>query len=247
VFARQVPQLGALSILLGDEPALSAPIRFYQRLLSGDTAQASAILAELPPDADPADVLDDIVISGLTAARADRHRGLITAEQSAGVAAAAAEVAGAWLAAPERARDPGPGPLSRAVCVAIGDALDEAAAGLLAGLLRRERIETEVAPAALLLAEKIGVATAADVGVTLICGVGLTTHAHTARLCKILGRRNPQRSVLVVAWGADAHRLPVTTGAAPEPYAVVDSSRAAVRTALAILAAAPKGEAIDAA
>src|SRR5262249_55423048 len=36
VLGRHVPQLGFISVLLGDEPALEANVRFYQRLLAGD-------------------------------------------------------------------------------------------------------------------------------------------------------------------------------------------------------------------
>jgi predicted PurR-regulated permease PerM len=44
-FSRQIPQLGALSILLGDEQVLTDALRFYQRLLCNNESDAAAILA----------------------------------------------------------------------------------------------------------------------------------------------------------------------------------------------------------
>ncbi len=253
VFSRQVPRFGALAILLGDEPVLSESMRFYQRLLCGDEDEAAAILAAAPTDRDPAETLDAVVFSGLVAARADRHRGLITQAQAVQIATASREMGAEWLADVGAAASKPAGSLagSRALCIPLGDELDETAARLLGELFQREGIESDLAPGPLLVAEKIALAAEPEVGVVVVCGVGPTGHAQIGRICKALARRVPDRPILAVVWG-DPSASVGSNSSIPGMYALVNSSRAAARTALAILAAAPRdqgaeGPAVDAA
>ena len=46
VMGKYIPQLGFLHVLLSDEPVLSEPERLYQRLLSGNSDEADALLDE---------------------------------------------------------------------------------------------------------------------------------------------------------------------------------------------------------
>jgi len=48
VFARQLPPLAMIPILLGDEPVLSEPLRFFHRLLAGNEDEAASILRKPP-------------------------------------------------------------------------------------------------------------------------------------------------------------------------------------------------------
>jgi hypothetical protein len=97
VFTRHIPHLNGLSILIGDEPVLSESMRYYQRLLCRDEEEAAAILAAAPADTDPVEVLDEVFIPSLSAARADLQRGLVTGAQAARIGAAARELALEWL------------------------------------------------------------------------------------------------------------------------------------------------------
>ena len=50
VLGRHVPQLGFFHVLLGDEPALSPELKFYQRLLARDAEEATELAEEYLED-----------------------------------------------------------------------------------------------------------------------------------------------------------------------------------------------------
>ena len=50
VLGRHVPQLGFFDVLLGDEPALSPEVKFYQRLLARDPEEATELAEEYLED-----------------------------------------------------------------------------------------------------------------------------------------------------------------------------------------------------
>ncbi len=239
VFARQVPQLNALSVLLGDEPVLSEPMRYYQRLLCRDEDEAAAILAAVAPERDPADVLDEIVIPGLAAARADLRRALITRTQAARIAVAARDLAIDWLAdhegpPPPENRHP---PTARVACIPASDELDEAAAALLAHLLKREGLGVIVVSAALLFSEKIAAAQEPDVGLIVVSSVEPSNGLQTRRIGKTLLRKRPGIPLIVATWGVEAASAagpPTDDGAGASPR--VSTNREAVVMVNSLLA-----------
>ena len=216
VFTRHIPHLSALSILLGDEPVLSDSMRYYQRLLCRDEEEAAAILASTPAGTDPADVLDQIVVPGLSAARADLRRGLITGAQAARIGTAARELALEWLADRDPAT-PIPGQATPSVvCLPAHDGLDEAAGALLAELLRRDGVGATVISAVLLFSEKITATETPGINLIVVSSVGPSGDLHTRRICKTLQRKSPGLPVIVVAWA----------GGAPDPAAPVEPATA---------------------
>lgn len=238
VFSKLIPQLGVLTILLGDEPVLSDPIRYYQRLLVRDEEEAAGILNAVPADKEAPEVLDEVVIPSLAAARADLQRRLITPAQASLVATAAREVALEWLAdrdteslAPIE-HDGG----ARVACIPATDDLDEAAATILAALLQRSGVDVTVTPAGLLVSEKIRAATAEGVGLVIVSSVEPSNAMQTRRICKTMQRQRPDIPVIVVAWGAP-QALEGENAPELEPGAVakVTSNRQALAAAKAIL------------
>lgn len=57
ILGRNLPGLGFLDVMLSDRPALSAPERFYQRLLAGDPRGAVAQLAEAADQTDEVEAI----------------------------------------------------------------------------------------------------------------------------------------------------------------------------------------------
>lgn len=83
VIGRYVPQFEFFSILFGDEPVLAPEAQLYQRLLSGDTAEATTRATEATAEDYLADFHQDVTIPALALAERDRRRGVLTAEQEA--------------------------------------------------------------------------------------------------------------------------------------------------------------------
>jgi predicted PurR-regulated permease PerM len=84
VLGEHVAALEPLAILLGDKPALSNHITYYQRLLAGDTDEAYDILEAETSSASPIEAYDTILIPALVLAEKDRDSGeLLEAEQQA--------------------------------------------------------------------------------------------------------------------------------------------------------------------
>lgn len=81
VLGRHVAALEFLDILLGDEPALAAEEKFYQRMLAGDSSEA-AYQAEAFLKLDPLSAYyDEVAVRGLRLAQLDVNRGELDHER----------------------------------------------------------------------------------------------------------------------------------------------------------------------
>jgi len=74
VVGRHVPRLRFLHILLGDEPALTPPSRFYQRLLAMDHDDARSLLENQMEGKTLEELYDSVLIPALSLAEQDRHQ-----------------------------------------------------------------------------------------------------------------------------------------------------------------------------
>jgi predicted PurR-regulated permease PerM len=82
VFAEHVPALSFLSILLGNQPALSPQQRLYHRLLAGDASAAAEDMEQWVEDVEPlVDHLDRVALPALAIAANDSARGALRPEQ----------------------------------------------------------------------------------------------------------------------------------------------------------------------
>jgi predicted PurR-regulated permease PerM len=80
VLGRHVEGLNFFEVLLGDKPALTQQQSFYQRVLTGDSAEAT-YQAELALKDEPlASYLDDVALKGLQLAERDFERGALDEE-----------------------------------------------------------------------------------------------------------------------------------------------------------------------
>lgn len=78
VIGKNIPELSFLNVLLGDEPALSTDVEFYQRLLAKDQQGASTLLKSQLSTTDAATTFDALLIPALNYARRDVRRGHLT-------------------------------------------------------------------------------------------------------------------------------------------------------------------------
>jgi predicted PurR-regulated permease PerM len=73
VLGRYVPNLGFLSILLGDDPVLAPESHYYQRLLASDQNEAKAVLENYLKDHTLQQLYTLVLIPALAMAEQDRH------------------------------------------------------------------------------------------------------------------------------------------------------------------------------
>jgi predicted PurR-regulated permease PerM len=81
VLGRHIEGLQFFDLLLGDSPALTPEQRFYQRLLSGDSAEAADQLETCVKEGQPlVGCFDEIVLKALNSAQHDAERGALDEE-----------------------------------------------------------------------------------------------------------------------------------------------------------------------
>ena len=69
-----------LSVLLGDEPPLSLPMAFYQRLLAHDDVEATTLVEEYIQKNGVEKLYDDMLLPSMVHAKLNRDRGIMTGE-----------------------------------------------------------------------------------------------------------------------------------------------------------------------
>ena len=157
VLGRHVPQLAFFDVLLGDEPALPPELKFYQRLLARDPDEATELAEEYLEDEPLEKLYDGVIIPALGLAEQDRLRGSLDraavqgmAEETIGIVEYLMEEKSATS---ERAADAdapppdAPTEAAQVLCIGARNALDEAAAAMLAHLLSAARLDRRDSPA----------------------------------------------------------------------------------------------------
>jgi predicted PurR-regulated permease PerM len=168
---RYADRLNFLTILLGDQPALTPAQTFYQRLLADDPHEALVQADRLLSEMSVIDYYDQVALEGLRLARNDALRGVLTPEQLArfneavvdiienleaieGAADRGAAPEAADSAAPPERTEPhysggadAPDTLSAAndavvLCISGRGAFDEVAAAIAVQLLARQNVTT---------------------------------------------------------------------------------------------------------
>jgi predicted PurR-regulated permease PerM len=262
VLGRHVEQLEFLDVMLGDEPALTPVQSFYQRLLAGDPDEALDQAELMLKEAPLSTYYDEVALPGLQLAARDVNRGVLPREQlrtireaiqglvedleehpdtdpKAAKAAKAARAAGrGGQAAPEPpAAETAPAAWreeASVLCIAGRGPLDEAAAGMLAQLLRKHGFGTRVLSYQTVSRSRVRALETS--GARMVCLTYLElggSPAHLRHLLRRLRQRLPDRPVLVGLWPpGEAVLQDRSMQAALGADQVVSSLRAAVQGCL---------------
>jgi predicted PurR-regulated permease PerM len=232
VVGRHVERLNFLDIMLGDRPPLSPPQLLYQRLLAGDPVEAAEQAHEYLKEASLEDYCDTILLEGLKLAEADRRLGHLDEERLDRVASTVDELladleahqdAGATdLPGPDMSASPGAAiaiehtraqhqlieeeamsPRS-VLCIPGSGKLDEAAALVLAYLLKRRGIGAMAEDAASLSMSKFFSLDMSDTSLACICYVNHLSTAKIQDAVRRLARKNADVRILLALFGAEA-------------------------------------------
>ncbi len=217
VLGRYVPQLQFLNVLLGNEPVLTPEETFYQRILANDPEEATEQAEEFAKERSLPEFFDEVAMPALARAQADSDRGVLSADSRTTFKNALETMVenlsededGA--SAPERTAAAKPEWMSRLVCVAGRNELDEAAASLLVEMLRLEH-HLELRPP--LSADALAADTAylplfKDASVVCLSLISTSSPARARYLVRRIRRRAPFARVLVGFWGAPARELAI--------------------------------------
>ena len=200
VFAKHVPQLEFLNLLMSDQPAMASQISLYQRMLALDYDEVSVIWENFLRDEPPETAYDALLLPALSYAKADRRRGRLTVRQEKFIFATAQalqeELNSAGIS--QKAKLP-PAHRTRIIGCPAEDDADERALFFLCDLLDPLRFDCEVVADAKLAAETIaGLGPREAVLVIAVLPPGGI--ARSRSLCKQLRARFAHLKILVLCW-----------------------------------------------
>lgn len=265
VVGRHVDRLQFLDVMLGDRPALTPPQLVYQRMLAGDPMEAAEQAHEYLKDSSLESYYDEILLKGLRLAETDRRLGhldedrlnrvLSTVEElvadlEAHHDAEVAELGSADLssspgaaiameqARSQRASIPEQDNLPRSVlCIPGFGNLDEAAALVLAHLLRCRGIGATAEKAGALSMSKIFSLDLAEVRLACICYVGQPSTAKIQYAVRTLGKRGRSTRILLAILGTEgavpaesATGAPIASGSFTAAVEAIQATTSSQRT-----------------
>ena len=215
VLGRYAPQFSFLHVLLGDEAALTAEARFYQRLLAMDDREARAVAGLYLRKNSLSQLYDAVIIPALTMAEQDRHQGALDpsreeflflsikemlvefSEMTLTSDAASAAVSKEGLPA-ERSLEASAG---RIFCIPANDEADEIAAAMLAQLLEQSGYAAISFSLDSFLQQALGLMDPAENDIFCISALPPFAFACAKTLSGQLQLRFPRTKTMVGVWG----------------------------------------------
>jgi predicted PurR-regulated permease PerM len=228
VVGRHVERLKFLDIMLGDRPPLSPPQLVYQRMLAGDPLEAAEQAHDFLKKSSLDDYCDTILLKGLRLAEADRRLGHLDEERLDRVASTVDELV-AHLEAyhdlsvpPDLSASPGAaiaieqasaqrqlveeksGSPRSVLCIPGSGKLDEAAASILAYLLRHRGIGALAEEADALSMSKFFSLDMTDTSLACVCYVGQPSTTKIQDAVHRLTKKNAGTRILFAFFGTNA-------------------------------------------
>jgi predicted PurR-regulated permease PerM len=208
VLGRYVPQFSFLHIILGDEAALVAEARFYQRLLAMDDHEARAVAELYLSENSLSQLYDAVIIPALTMAEQDRHKGALDAAREEFLFLSIKEMlvefsenalkSDADGLPAEKRPEALPG---RVLCLPASDEADEITAAMLAQLLEQAgyaAISFSLDPS---LQQAVGLMEPTEIDTFCISALPPFAFARARTLSRQLQLRFPRTKMIVGVWG----------------------------------------------
>lgn len=225
VLGRHVPQLNFLYVMLGDQPALTPPQRFYQRLLAGDIDEITFEAETFLKKKTLITYFDTVAIPALVLAQVDAKRGRFTAERMGEMQDIIAELVEELddyelsHTKKKEARDPderepdppvltpdalkeqwrGEAPV---LSIAMRNPLEYAAAGVLAHLLRKHGIGVQLLNSQALTPTAMADLDLGQTRLAILSNLdSAPSEAYERFLIRRLRRREPELPIWIGTWG----------------------------------------------
>ena len=198
VAGRHVPQFRFLHVILGAEPVLPPPVRFYQRLMALEFEEALDLAEQFAKEHGFAALCEQVLLPALPLMRRDRERNVIDDERMRFVQEGLTQIAEELEPTERRSRG---GPL---VCIAPArDDVDHAAGMLLGRLLDADGYQPRLLDGGLLAAELAGQVAREPCAAVCVSAVPPSAATAAAYVCKRLRQRGVQAKIVVVLWQAE--------------------------------------------
>ena len=216
VFAKYVPGLEFVGVLMADEPPITPAAAYYQRLLAKDRDEALRIVTEYAKEHPLEAVYDQVIVPALRHARRDRRRAALPEVEQRYVweatreivdeVAASARTAASAAASAAPAEEPARRPRNvRVLAVPVWDEADLVGLSMLQHLVSPAHWTIELTSPHLLAAEVVALVEETRPAVVCLGAIPAGTRStHTRYLCKRLRARFPDLRIIVGRWGLRA-------------------------------------------
>src|SRR6516165_4592390 len=232
VVGRHVERLKFLDILLGNRPPLTPPQLVYQRMLAGDPFEAAEQAHDFLRGSSLEDYCDTILLEGLRIAEADRRFGHLDEERLDRIASTVEELVSDLeahhetgvtdLPLPDMSSNPGAaiaieqarvqrqlteektGSPRSVLCIPGSGKLDEAAAMVLAYLLRHRGIGALAEEADALSTSKFFSFDMTDTSLACVCYLGQPSTTKIQDAVRRLNKKNGDARILLALFGSEA-------------------------------------------
>ena len=206
ILGKYVPRFGFLRVLLGDEPALTADARLYQRLAAHDQDEASEIAREELKTGTPEQVFDQVVVPALSFAKRDFENHTLSREEFQSILRLTREIVyelddAKLVPVGTTAGDADPKSRIRVLAIPAKDDSDEVVLEMFRTLMDEDRWEIEVAPVESLTSEVVTRIRSLKPAVVVIGALPPGGLAHTRYVCKRVRREFPTAKLMVGRWG----------------------------------------------
>ena len=209
VFAKYVPEMTFITILLSDAPALEPHVNYYQRMLALDQDEAEEIVEGYLKDHDVTTLYDELFIPALSRTKSDRRRGQLTEKDEQAVYKETRrileDIDDRQNAATETDSSQFKGLPPETIVQILGlpaeSEADEVALIALAKLLDSRRFKMEIISADMLAAEMASLIEEKQPPLVIIGAVAPGGLAHARYLCKRIRSRSLEIQIAVGRWG----------------------------------------------
>jgi hypothetical protein len=206
VLGRNVPQFSFLHVILGDEPALVAEARLYQRLLAMDDREARAVADGYLAENSLSQLYDLVIIPALTMAEQDRHKGALDPIREEFLFLSVKEMMAEFSERTLKsdAANEGSRPVAssgRVLCLPANDEADEITAAMLAQLLEQAgypAISFVLDPS---LLQTVGLVDPVENDTFCISALPPFAFARARTVSRQLQLRFPRTKMIVGVWG----------------------------------------------
>jgi predicted PurR-regulated permease PerM len=221
VLGKYISQLDFLWVLLGAEPVLDIPVRYYQRLLAHDEDEAGDMVEVYLRDHPWESVFDEVLLPALALARRDLERGELEADERQEIIQATHQVLDDLVFRQQQISKIAKVPVGeqtpqRPMVTALGlpahDEGDELCLRMLALLLEPAGCRLEVQSSQALTAEMLHRADEERPAFLVIASLPPGGLSPTRHLCKRLRAQFSELKILVVRWGQEEDLDPLRTG-----------------------------------
>ena len=210
VMGRHIPQLAFLSVMLGEEEALTPADDCYQRLLRRGEHDEMELAESFLQNKPLVELYDSMLIPVMIAAERDQQMGSIDREQRDQIIHAMGELVEDLADRPLPGED---GEKSSGVdchvcCLAARAERDEMAGSMLVHVLRQQGFEAEQLPARRVVSELIDALQQKQPDLVCVSVVTPSTAAHARTLCRKVREALPDVRITVGLWGREDEEVP---------------------------------------